>query len=164
MIDEKLNKLLIKASRNFGLREKLLENPKEIGEKYGVTFTPEQLTKISTTANFVDTIAELEFGYQPEPKYPLYIATNKWQVEALLQAAEKRFFDPRITYPVPGFPQTGSGPILYPVPGPIMYSAPGPILYPVPGPIVYSPPGPILYPIPPRNWIYYCHCHRVKKR
>ncbi len=104
MKNVKLNKLLIKASRNFELREELLENPKEIGEKYGVTFTPEQLTKISTTAKFVDSMAELEFGYQPEPKYPLYIATYKWQVEALLQAAGKRFFDPRITYPVPDFP------------------------------------------------------------
>ncbi|MFX0183632.1 MAG: hypothetical protein ACFE95_11170 [Candidatus Hodarchaeota archaeon] len=106
MKDEKLNKLLIKASRNVELREELLENPKEIGERYGVTFTPEQLTKISTTAKFVDTIAELEFGYQPEPKYPLYATTYKWKIEALLQVAGRRFFDPRITYPVPDFTQT----------------------------------------------------------
>ena len=96
--EKKLRDLLIKATRDMEFREEFLRKPVDIGKKYGVSFTAEQIEKIKNTSMFIESLKDI-IVMPPPPVYPMYPILVRWKIDEISRTLE--FFDPRIFYPRP---------------------------------------------------------------
>lgn len=100
---KKLRDLLLKASKDREFRMKLLNNPEEIAKEYSVKLKAAQIKKMKETAEFVDSLNELELPID-EILYPVERLVNQWKWEAVVRLSAQAVRDWRkpIFYPAPG--------------------------------------------------------------
>ena len=93
--EKRLRDLLLRATRDMEFRERFLKDPVVVGKESGVSFTKEQLEKIKSVANFIESLKDLRIPIGPIG-YPLDPVLQRWRMREITHVL--RYF---ILYPAP---------------------------------------------------------------